>query len=389
MLLFGCAVADAPSGPTASLPFRNRAAEAQTTLDAILIAARAGDRPAFESRVAPAFAARSNLWFVNLRQLGRDDLNLRALSGASPLDSDRWSQQVVVAWRPPGSPDEARQSVWLTFEGDRALLAGDAVPGAQRAAPRPSWLQAPIGVQRRGSVTVIKAGRPDSTWLYRGEQALADVRSELRALGGPSWSGPLVVELPANRVMFERSLGVVSGSYARIGAVAWPRGEDADTAAVHVVVNPEPAGRLTADGIAVLLAHEATHVATRSVDSAAPTWLTEGLADYVAYTRHPGAQPAARLPLLDQLRRGRLPVAVPADAAFAADNPDLELVYAQSWSLCAYLAARYGPARFGAFYRSVDEGTGVAPALRAQFGISTDTLVGDWRADIRRSAGPR
>lgn len=379
----------APSSPAASLPSRNRTAEAQATLDAILIAVRTGDRSAFESRVTPAFAARSHLWFVNLRQLGRDDLSLRAQSAASPLDSDRWSQQVLVAWRPPGSQHEAKQSVWLSFEGDRALLAGDAVPAAHREAPRPSWLQAPISVQRRGSVTIMSAGRPGSAWLDRGEQALADVRFGLRALGGPSWSGSLVLELPANRVMFERSLGVVPGSYARIGAVAWPRGDDADTAAVHVVVNPEPAGRLAAEGIAVLLAHEATHVATRSVGSAAPTWLTEGLADYVAYSRHPDTQPAARRPLIDELRRGRLPDAVPADAAFAADNPDLQLMYAQSWSLCTHLAARYGPTRFGAFYRAVDDGTGVAQALRAQFGISTDTLVGDWRADLRRSAGAR
>ncbi len=333
------------------------------------------------------------MWFANLSTLGRDDLRLRAASDVTELDpsragllgTDAWIQKVVISWRPRTARDAAEQPIWLTFagEGDRALLAGDAdAPATERLAARPIWLDGPVQVERRGRVVVVGGGARVQPWLARGQAAIAAVRSQLRGAG--AWSGSLVIEVPATRQMFERSLGVADGSYARIGAVAWPRGTDRRTAAVHVVVNPQIVAGLPAEGFAVLLAHEAVHVATRSVHSAAPTWLIEGFADYVAYAAYPATESAALTPLRTRIRGGWLPGALPSEADFRASAAELDLAYAQSWSLCRFLAERYGAARLERFYRVVGGGTSVAVGLRTEFGLSTEQLVAVWRQDLRR-----
>lgn len=392
LLAVGCAP---PADPPALSPIRDRTAAAQTTLDAILAATRSADRAAFDRQVLvrdPAFATRSDVWFANLSSLGRDDLRLRAASGAAELDpsrtgvlgSDAWVQKVVVSWRPRTAREAAEQAIWWTFavEGDRALLAGDVdAPAAEQLMSRPIWLGGPIQVARRGRVVVVAVRGPGAQpWPARGQAAIAAVRSRLRG----AWSGPLIIEVPATRQAFERSLGVADGSYAYIGAVAWPRGDNRQTAAVHVVVNPQVVAGLSAEGIAVLLAHEATHVATRSVHSAAPTWLIEGFADYVAYAAYPATEEAALVPLRRRIRGGWLPEALPSEADFRASAGELDLAYAQSWSLCRLLAERYGAARLERFYRVVGAGTDVGAALDTEFGLSTERLVQVWRHELRR-----
>ena len=216
-------------------------------LDELTVSSARNDRAGFARAVStqdPAFVQGAERWFANLRAFG-PELQLRAGSSeATPAIGLRtrfadpaWLQQVTAIWRPPGRSRAAEVPIWLTVVGEdgRALLAGDTdAPAVDRTAPRPSWLQTTIALERRGPITVVGPEvsrlRP---WLDRAVAAAAAVRSRL-----PRWDGALVVEVPATRQSFERSIGVDAGSYARIGAVAWPRGAKASTAAVHVVVNP-------------------------------------------------------------------------------------------------------------------------------------------------------
>ena len=64
-------------------------------------------------------------------------------------------------------------------------------------------------------------------------------------------------------------------------------------------------------------------------DSAAPTWLIEGFADYVAYAAYPATESAALTPLRTRVRGGWLPGALPSEADFRASAAELDLAYAQ------------------------------------------------------------
>jgi hypothetical protein len=328
------------------------------------------------------------VWFSNLGVLSRHRLQVRAVSGIRDINPDRWAQRVSLSWRLRGSRETVDQAVWLTFvkAGDHALLAGD-VSTADFAIPRPIWLQSPVRIETRGPVAVITADPSADTWLDRATVAFHDAFAAVSAqrLPGDRWSGPLVVEVPSTRPAFEQSLGVPDGSYARIGAAAWPRGSRRGAAAVHVVVNPAVTAELPADALAVLLAHEAVHVATRSVDSAAPTWLTEGFADYVAYAAHPALAPSARRPLQAKVRAGWLPAAPPPESDFASSGAELDLAYAQAWSLCEFIAEGYGVERLRRLYAASDAGTPVASAISSELGIDRAALVQDWRKYLRSS----
>lgn len=389
-----CASSIPARSPVASLPV-DRVTAVQRLLDDLSAAAARDDRPAFDELVAPGAdaAAVAPVWFANLRTLG-DQLRLRATTSEAVPGSDirqryaekAWLQQITGSWRPPASTRSAESNLWLTVvaHGDRTLLAGDTdAPDTDRSAPRPLWLQTQVRVEQRGSVTVIGAESvPLRPWLKRAETAAAAVRDALTLWRGPKWDRSVTVEIPATGRQFARSVGAADGSYARIGAVAWPRGARAETAAVQIVVNPEVAARLTAEGVAVLLAHEVTHVATRSFASAAPTWLVEGIADHIAYNAHPATRAAALRPLQQAMRRGWRPTELPPDAAFDATAADLDLAYAQAWSLCSLLADQYSDATLLQLYVDTDSGTPL-PAVLRTLGTSDGEVLTAWRAELR------
>ncbi len=345
----------------------------------------------------PAFAAQADIWFANLATFG-STLTLRATTresvpgvGTRARFQDRaWLHEITASWRSGSAPAgrfAAQWRIWLTLvdDGDRISLAGDSdVPAADRTRPRPLWLQTAVRVDRRGPVTVLAAvGVAVDSWLVRGRASAAAVRPRITALPGPGWDGTVVIELPANQTSFERSIGAGAGSYARIGAVAWPRGDQAGSAAVHVVVNPAVADRQPAEGLAVLLTHEIVHVATRSFASAAPTWLVEGFADRVAYDAYPTTRTAALRPLRDAVRAGWLPIGLPPESAFAASAPDLDRAYAEAWSLCSLIADRYGADALARIYAAAGAGTAIDTTLRG-LGTTEAGLLRDWRAELRR-----
>ena len=245
----------APPAAPGEAPPQDRIAAVAGLLDQLQAAAVADDRAGFDRLVTsknPAFAAQADIWFANLATFG-STLTLRATTresvpgvGTRARFQDRaWLHEITASWRSGSAPAgrfAAQWRIWLTLvdDGDRISLAGDSdVPAADRTRPRPLWLQTAVRVDRRGPVTVLAAvGVAVDSWLVRGRASAAAVRPRITALPGPGWDGAVVVELPANQTSFERSIGVGAGSYARIGAVAWPRGAKAGTAAVHVVVNP-------------------------------------------------------------------------------------------------------------------------------------------------------
>ena len=195
-----------------------------------------------------------------------------------------------------------------------------------------------------------------------------------------------MLEVPSTRQAFERVLGVAPGSYAGLAAVAWPEGPDPATAAIRIVVNPGVTATLDEQGVAVLLAHEAVHVATRSAASSAPTWLVEGLADYVAYDAYPMTATEAAAALLRQVKDRGAPMSLPADDQFSPSAPDLPLAYAQAWLACRLLAQEHSAVRLMRFYLAVSNGADVATALRRETGLSPAQLTAQWRRSLESTA---
>ena len=213
----------------------------------------------------------------------------------------------------------------------------------------------------------------------------------------PGWGGHLVVEVPATEQRLESALHADAGQYAGIAAVTTSvdgscrpvrrhrgchhlvDGSSSRRSPVHVFVNPQTFLPLKPDGAQVVLTHEATHVATSAATSTSPTWLVEGFADYVALRaqRIPLRTAAARVIALD--RTSGVPAHLPGDDDFATGAPHLEARYESAWLACRLLADTAGPGALVAFYRAVDGGQPVGPALQTHVGFGLRGLTERWR----------
>lgn len=381
----------------------------QRTLDGLAVALLRRDRVGFEAEVDrsdPGAGPLIDQLYANLTQLPLTHLALRlrgprrppvanptAANPTAPVGPQAWTQEVAVRWRLADDGGTAQHQLPLTFrtEAGRTRLAGVPRPadlgGGTVPTAVPLWAEQPLAVRRADRVTVL-AGDPAaaSAWLARGRAAVRAVAARLPAHVAPGWANRLVVEVPATRQSFERVLGVAPGSYAEIAAVAWPEGPDPAEAAVRVVINPAVAARLDVTGAAVLLAHEVVHVATRSVVSAAPTWLVEGYADYLAYAAYPAAHPAAVRDLLADVRTSGPPRRLPPDADFAPDSPRLALRYAAAWTACRFVAEDASPAALARFYRLAGAGASLDASARRALGVDVGTLTSRWRTDLAAQA---
>ncbi|CAA9296050.1 MAG: hypothetical protein AVDCRST_MAG48-951 [uncultured Friedmanniella sp.] len=373
-------------------------------VDGLVRAGRAGDRPAFDAGVStadPSFADRARLLYGNLAGLPWDDLEIRLQPRRGPvtgrlrqvLGADAWQQQATVRWRLAGETATAEHAVWLTFvpDGGRARLAGTAAPAdpdepddARR--PQPVWWTGPVTAAARDGVTVVLgAGQPAQGWLDRAVEAAATVRERVSAGAATRWDGGLVVEVPASRSTFEAVLGADPGSYAGIAAVALAEGPAGS--ALRVVVNPDVTRALAPVGVAVVLTHEMVHVATRSTESPAPTWVVEGLADEVALAAHPEAAVGVAEPLLARVRARGAPASLPGDEAFLAGADDLAVSYAAAWTACRYVADTWSPAALQRLYTALDRGEGLDEALEVTLGTDEERFTAGWRAALVRQAG--
>lgn len=113
---------------------------------------------------------------------------------------------------------------------------------------------------------------------------------------------------------------------------------DARVVATRVAFNP----RVLERGNAVrdrLVRHELTHVAVAAHDDFAPTWLSEGIAEWVSVQAQ---APQDRVVSDDALAAAEAGIDRMPDAATFNDT-DADVHYAVAWWACEYLATTYGP----------------------------------------------
>jgi hypothetical protein len=392
----GAATSPEPPAPETSVAAQvpARTIQTQTVLDQLINAARAGDRAAFTSMVSTrdsAFRPRAQMIFENLRVLPLRTLQLTVRPRFANLRGDRhrelgdasWVQEAVLRWQLPSEAVPAEHTIWLTMlvEGQQTRLAGTTdIPGSgQQSAPLPLWWLEAVRVERTPKVTALvsKAINAPNRWARSADAVTTKIRPSLAGVVR-GWSGSLVLEVPGSSEAFEQVLGARGPSVDHTAAVTRAVGPDPATAPVHIVVNPVESSKLTPVGVSVLLAHEATHMATHSVDSPAPAWVVEGLADQVAYTAYPDARRAAA-PLVAQVRAGPVPRALPEDDRFHTSEAGVDLAYTEAWLACRYVAEKYSPRQLDQLYRQLDRGSTFDRAARSVLNVSADKFVADWR----------
>ena len=403
LLLLGCsapAVAPSPVPPTTRVMASDssRLSQVRTTVDALVQAARTRDRTGFERLISdrdPAFPDRARLLYGNLSTLPLTRLQIRvepaqfglAEQRTQLLGSSAWAQRAVVSWRLAGDNADVEHQIWLTFlaDGGQVRLAGTVdEPSNSTREQMPSWWLGPLTAAERGRVTVIAgSGQALDRWARLAAAALDNVRDNLPDGLRLSWSGQIVMEVPATPRDFEFVLGEPAGSYGSIAAVT-RRAGTAD-GATRIVVNPK-AAQLSSSALQAVLEHEMVHVATRSPDSPAPVWAEEGLAEWVSAKARADQPSEATGDVLTRVRAHGAPHAFPSDQQFQVGEHNLRLAYGEAWLACRYIADQYSEIQLGRFYAELDHGRSLDEASRSALGISEAELIPRWRAYLVRLA---
>jgi hypothetical protein len=396
LMLLGCSgppltPASAPPPTTSAAPSSSRLGLVRATVDGLVKAARAGDRPGFDRLVSdrdPNFRDRARLLYSNLSTLPLTRLQVRmepteyGLADARRrlLGPSAWVQRGVVTWRLLGDGTEVEHRIWLTFldAGGEVKIAGtiDEPPGSVQE-QQPSWWLGPTSARERDGVTVAAgSGQSLDRWTQLAQAALTNVREELPDGLGSSWNGRAVIEVPATQRDFESVLGKPAGTYSSIAAVTHRAGTSGD--ALRIVVNPKTA-RLASGDVQSVLEHEMVHVATRSPESPAPVWAEEGLAEWVSMRAHPDQRSQGTDELLAQVRSDGPPRSFPADGRFQAGARNIDLAYAEAWLACRFIADRYSESQLGMFYDELDRGDSIDAASESTMHLSEAALTSRWR----------
>jgi len=396
----GAAGVQAPGPAVPDLPAQ-RAREVHALLAGRARAVLAHDRAAFLVGVdprAPAFRARQAALFDALAQVP-----LRAW--AYTVDAGRtqppdavldarygtwWGPRVVLRVALEGVDDDPAESEQaLTFvqrSGRWYLAADDDFSARGSATAREVWDGGPVTVVRGTHSLVL--GHPGSlVEMHRLAEDVDAAVPRVTAVWGPGWTQRVAVVVPADEAELGRLVTATGGleSLAAVTVAGPVRGGTA-RGADRVVVSPAKLALLSPAGRQVVLTHEAMHVATRAATTrSTPRWLSEGLADHVGYLGTGVPVGLAAQELRDDVRAGRLPAALPADADFRGDNPQVSSAYEQAWLAVELLVGTYGQDRVLALYRDVGARPGEDPAgaleqaLRIQLGIGVAELTTAWR----------
>ncbi|MGN6751263.1 MAG: hypothetical protein ACTHJJ_01770 [Intrasporangium sp.] len=250
---------------------------------------------------------------------------------------------------------------------------------ASRPADRPQpWDLPDLQVRRSPAVLVAVSGtaaRVDD--IARGAGTAA---GGVAAVLGTA--RPAVVVAPASDDLAARLLGRQPADLDQVSAVTDGPLEGGRAGADRVVIVPGAWSSLTDTGREVVLAHELTHVTTRAEESThtVPLWLSEGLAEYVAY--HAVRLPERTIvgPALEQVRVTGVPTTWPDDPQFEPDTSDLSAAYGLALLACRSIADRHGQAALVRLYRAATTGP-VDAAFRA-IGTDAATESRAWQSRI-------
>jgi hypothetical protein len=158
----------------------------------------------------------------------------------------------------------------------------------------------------------------------------------------------------------------------------------------RIILNWNTIAHRTTDSLLTILAHELTHVATRSASGPEmPTFVEEGFAEYVGYNADPSS-----LSYLDSIvGAGRFDGKLPADYEFTTGTGrDIYLSYQKAESAVRFFIQRWGLQRFVDFYTSLGRQRIVAGTPRFHLDQALHHTIGRgylgfqklWASSLRR-----
>ena len=288
-------------------------------------------------------------------------------------------------------PAPTAHDVWLTFvrRSGRVLIASDAdLAGEGGASWHGPWDFGPV-VARRGAASLVLAHPADDARLAAVAGAADNAVAAVSGVWGNGWPRRVVVIVAGSQDEMAAIVGASGSSDTAAETVA----DDADpSTGLRVVLSP---ARLSTLGLRLVMRHEVIHVASWALTHASetlPTWLIEGLADYVANLGSGQAVTVAAGELRAELTSGKIPAALPANDEFTPGGTRLPQVYEEAWLACRLIAARAGQDALVRLYRHVATSAGsprdaLDAALRRTVGLSTAQFTARWRQYVRAELG--
>jgi hypothetical protein len=157
----------------------------------------------------------------------------------------------------------------------------------------------------------------------------------------------------------------------------------------RVLINPQNYVKLGPNGRQIVITHEATHVASRSATGALePTWLIEGLADYVGFLETGISPTIGAHELKVDIDAGRHVGGLPTDSAYNGDNKRLAQMYDESWLAGRFIAQHWGQSALVRLYRAVgavksgSETSATDASMRAVLRESLAAFTRQWQAYV-------
>jgi hypothetical protein len=230
---------------------------------------------------------------------------------------------------------------------------------------------------------------------HPGQEVLARrllrVADRAYAQVGAAWTGgwerKAVILVPRDQDEAEQLVG--ARDLSRVAAVASSSVESGSAELVlgnRIVVNTDNVVRYNDLNLQILITHEMTHVATRTVGAGVPLLLVEGFADWTAL-KPIGFSFASTRPALNQrVDSGRFDGVLPTDREFR--GPDAAVAYDEGSAFCLWVATTFGAGKLQALYREF-AGPGSTSSseldrgFRDVLGVSRRTAEGRWAAWVR------
>ena len=348
---------DDPAVPSADTNDDERTGETEPALDVAAALARAlrrradavrsGDQAAFEAGVSgtdPDFVRTQSMYLTNLEQLPLGQFDYRLDRNSIVRSARGYWATVDVTLELEGydeRPVVTRDRYLFRPQADgRLALASVTNPAWERQNridPQP-WDLGPITVRSgAGVLGVFDAGSAVQAdgLVSEAERGITEVAAEVPFVWDPN-----VVLFALSDADFMSSLeDVPGGEPLNLDAVTFQvpaRPGSRRIADTRIVLNP----RMVAGaepGRGRLVRHELTHVAVGDRAAGVPTWLIEGLAEYVSVRPLPPEDRAISEAALAAAEAGLS--GLPSDEEFA--GPTSAASYGVAWWVCEYLARSY------------------------------------------------
>lgn len=379
----------------------------QTLLDARAKAVLARDRARFAATLddpASGFGLRQLEAFDNLVRLPLGTFGYGTPTAAAALSAERAAEVGPDAW-------VARVEGHYTLKGWDRLprtyethltavrraggwrLADDSDGGTQTQL----WDLPDLRVASSRSTLVVASGqvRDLTGYLRLGDRAV----SRVGQVWTRPWGSRLVLVVPATAEEMAEQLGQSAASVEQVAAVTdGSLGTDGRAGSDRIVLNPQAFARLQPTGRQVVVTHETTHVAVRaSTNRPVPLWLSEGLADYVGYSAVDLPRTTIADALLERVRQGSGPRALPTERDFDPSTSTIAPSYNAAWLAACRIVDQHGEKAFVRFYLSAASRPGAsAPpgdpeqntrrAFVSVLGTSEQAFTRAWLSYLRRLA---